>query len=1202
MRKSSAEIVRGVFDGLTVDDTPEAEERRRRERERRRGSFAGSAIPLALLGAGAGAAGSALAGGASAYFSYPAVEERGELRADAVRRHHQRLGDPPELVDRIHRQEINRRAPGRSEHVWRNALSGESIGKGLALGATLGLGTAGALALRRRHQELNPPEDVEELSEEERRQRLHRRLALGLGVGGAGVAGLGALGMSESILRPQDRQRMEDFHGITGRADQEVEPDRLTQLGRDYNYYGSRASGAKPFGRPVHQVMQPIVQSGLAGRDMTWDEDTRDHYVDYAAGPVRASGRRAQELYPHYLASMEAILEGDAQTEDLPVPRGVEDTQLTTAQRQAVIDQLPELTDQQRQEVLNPHLFPTAYNRLATRLGRDTGLLDRGTPAALAPPEVQRELHQQLDHQKALELDPVDGTRVLLADAAAGAAAPQAVARYRSGTGPVVRGIGALQRHGGKLLAGGATLGAAGLLYYLANRSRSEDDDAEDEPQEKTAAIDPTSPFYPDAEYEAQMRERLLSGNDGPGNIFPRWRDVGAAAGVSLAVPALLASAYHVLRPRTLGERRHTVRWNKHRLSQDVSDDEDDKEGQRKAAADLSVGELTELAGRGVDQAARTNPYATLGGAGAGIGVAGGLLHAYMRGERGEDGEEDRPADWRTYLRRALVGAGVGGAAGLGVGALHKHVLSPESMTPAERSALRLEHEPDRDKWAELYLEHVQDERARRYFKENPDDPNHPVNRIPYMIQRYQEDPELNYGRWSALPRSRAPYDSVRGESEPYFGQEGADGLTLRDLRDLGFFDSAVAVPELGQSRWMTYRHPESNLHLHHHPQNWSYHIDGHPATQVLAERMRRRGANPNTIRNTIRSLVYGLPHAIGEGLPGWLAAGGLWASDSSTLDTEFGILDGTITRDEARGTTYGRPGTIARRLGLLGSIPAAAYVGAKTPGWIGQWRRRKQEQEMEEAEEEERRKERNRRRRERQAARRQQKAAAASVTQQQLSPISATARESESFINPWGSFGDGNTDAAIRYINERENKRFDRERRAEGYLPLMRDIALGATIGGGFGGLKGYLAEGGVGPATTGLAGIGASVGAAAPLLLHLVREATANRTRHRRDKIMRDTPKDVREALKHPEVEDRVIEAEKARLAPLTHAEIGGLAGGLLGTAGTLLAGGGGAAHLGSGIIGGGTGALAGWLHGRRRRQRAGQALQRALRKRLA
>jgi hypothetical protein len=56
--------------------------------------------------------------------------------------------------------------------------------------------------------------------------------------------------------------------------------------------------------------------------------------------------------------------------------------------------------------------------------------------------------------------------------------------------------------------------------------------------------------------------------------------------------------------------------------------------------------------------------------------------------------------------------------------------------------------------------------------------------------------------------------------------------IPQESLRELGFRKSYLAVPEPGQKRWVSYRHPD-RYHIHDHGEHWVMHRDSHDPTAI---------------------------------------------------------------------------------------------------------------------------------------------------------------------------------------------------------------------------------------------------------------------------------------------------------------------------------------------------------------------------------
>jgi hypothetical protein len=82
--------------------------------------------------------------------------------------------------------------------------------------------------------------------------------------------------------------------------------------------------------------------------------------------------------------------------------------------------------------------------------------------------------------------------------------------------------------------------------------------------------------------------------------------------------------------------------------------------------------------------------------------------------------------------------------------------------------------------------------------------------------------------------------------------------LSEKDLGTLGFKPVVIAIPEAGQDRFQSFRHPSNNYHLHSHGDRWTMHEDRHPAATML---MKSQGVG--------KAIAQGIPHVVTEGLPG---------------------------------------------------------------------------------------------------------------------------------------------------------------------------------------------------------------------------------------------------------------------------------------------------------------------------------------------
>lgn len=120
--------------------------------------------------------------------------------------------------------------------------------------------------------------------------------------------------------------------------------------------------------------------------------------------------------------------------------------------------------------------------------------------------------------------------------------------------------------------------------------------------------------------------------------------------------------------------------------------------------------------------------------------------------------------------------------------------------------------------------------------------------------------------------------------------------LDESDILNLGFEPVSIAIPEKGQQRVTSFRHPASNYHLHDHGGDWIMHEDAHAALP-----MRRRlkklteGGKPiltpegnlvNVRRHASNfdDIAGGASHLFTEGLTGGINAVRNYVTDSPTM------------------------------------------------------------------------------------------------------------------------------------------------------------------------------------------------------------------------------------------------------------------------------------------------------------------------------
>ena len=139
--------------------------------------------------------------------------------------------------------------------------------------------------------------------------------------------------------------------------------------------------------------------------------------------------------------------------------------------------------------------------------------------------------------------------------------------------------------------------------------------------------------------------------------------------------------------------------------------------------------------------------------------------------------------------------------------------------------------------------------------------------------------------------------------------------ITDEDLKGAGFLRSYVAVPEAGQSRLATYRHPMNGLHFHKHPRMWMFHEDTWPSLQMVMKKYEMEHPGATRTDKLKFMLTQALPqsysHAVNEGLPGYMS----WT---------VGRIMGT---DGITGTGRIDP---LRAIGGVGTLAAAIGAGQK--------------------------------------------------------------------------------------------------------------------------------------------------------------------------------------------------------------------------------------------------------------------------------
>lgn len=115
--------------------------------------------------------------------------------------------------------------------------------------------------------------------------------------------------------------------------------------------------------------------------------------------------------------------------------------------------------------------------------------------------------------------------------------------------------------------------------------------------------------------------------------------------------------------------------------------------------------------------------------------------------------------------------------------------------------------------------------------------------------------------------------------------------LTLKDLKSIGFVPSNIAVPEVGQSAWTSFRHPLHNTHVHQHKDLLTLHVDDSASTSMATllnsledskikellpyvpqgTKINKKSLSKSSLGKNLSALSEGLKHTIMEGTPGYL-------------------------------------------------------------------------------------------------------------------------------------------------------------------------------------------------------------------------------------------------------------------------------------------------------------------------------------------
>jgi hypothetical protein len=162
---------------------------------------------------------------------------------------------------------------------------------------------------------------------------------------------------------------------------------------------------------------------------------------------------------------------------------------------------------------------------------------------------------------------------------------------------------------------------------------------------------------------------------------------------------------------------------------------------------------------------------------------------------------------------------------------------------------------------------------------------------------------------------------------------------------ELGFVPVKIGIPEAGQARFESFRHPGNLYHLHDHDDAWSMHKDEHPASTMLVkkwqmakEKVRQAGgevsadvrqAAKGSFLKPVADTIRGLPHVITEGIPGaaYYVSGKLRGA-ASTKERLQEALPGAYTRKVNRWKELKKAAGAQPQLVHIGAVAGAAMLG----------------------------------------------------------------------------------------------------------------------------------------------------------------------------------------------------------------------------------------------------------------------------------
>ena len=172
------------------------------------------------------------------------------------------------------------------------------------------------------------------------------------------------------------------------------------------------------------------------------------------------------------------------------------------------------------------------------------------------------------------------------------------------------------------------------------------------------------------------------------------------------------------------------------------------------------------------------------------------------------------------------------------------------------------------------------------------------------------KEDQKRFDRIKALVRKRGAYAGTKHKrfSIP------KEKLTEATIKQLGFRKSLISIPESGQDRFSSYRHPDNKFHIHSHKKDWTIHEDRHSSSQMLA-------VKANSVAGKVGAFVKGIPHAVTEGVPG----GAIYAKSMGRGASMAGRVAKESSRSAVRNVRRWKD-DIMDKVSVLNEIREAAF------------------------------------------------------------------------------------------------------------------------------------------------------------------------------------------------------------------------------------------------------------------------------------